>query len=204
MSKYIDLNYRPRSYFWAAELGIQLSSDIKGSVRKELAEHLLDKNIDELSEFINKPKLSAEERNITGKIHPILMGGEYLPDWFENEVEIARISINSVTGDVVCVYARQTNEGIAYRVVDEYDGDTLNDDEQPVTKSPMTLGELTDYFMETWDLFGVLYMNFVEYGDEVEMAHMFIADASSSFYRQFGEFIDQKVDAWVKEHTTKE
>ena len=41
MRNKIDLQYRPRSYFWAEELGVQLSSDIKGAERKALYESLL-------------------------------------------------------------------------------------------------------------------------------------------------------------------
>jgi hypothetical protein len=42
-------------------------------------------------------------RQATGAIHPWLMGGEYLPDRQDNEVEIARITIAFTTRDVTCV-----------------------------------------------------------------------------------------------------
>jgi hypothetical protein len=203
MTNAIDLKYKPKSYFWAKDLGIQLSSNIKGAVRKELYEKLIDvdKN-EEIDDFLNKEKLSDEERKNFGQMHPMFMGGEYLDDKEKDEVEIARIVINSVTCDVTCVYAKKLLEGIQYRVVDEYDGDTLNEDEQPITKEPMTLEELTDYFLSTWDLMNVLEDNFVVYGDEVEMARYFVKEASSSFYSQFEELIRQKIDEWVIERTT--
>jgi hypothetical protein len=53
------------------------------------------------------------------------MGGEYLPDRRDTEVEIARINIDSTTSDVTSVYARPGKDRINYRVVDEYQGDTL-------------------------------------------------------------------------------
>jgi 6-pyruvoyl-tetrahydropterin synthase len=203
MSNAIDLKYKPKSYFWAKDLGIQLTSDIKGAVRKGLAEELIDADKNkELDEFLNKAKLSEEQRKNFGAIHPMFMGGEYLDDKEEDEVEIARIVINSTTFDVICVYAKKLLDGIQYRVVDEYDGDTLNEDEQPITKEPMTLEELADYFLSTWDLMYVLEDNFVVYGDEPEMARWFVKEASSSFYSQFEELIRQKVDEWVIARTT--
>jgi hypothetical protein len=55
----------------------------------------------------------------------MFMGGNYLPDTEEGEVEIARIEIASTTFDVTCLFAKQNNGRILYRVVDEYEGDTL-------------------------------------------------------------------------------
>ena len=55
------------------------------------------------------------------------MGGEYLPDRRDTEVEIARLNIDSTTSDVTSVYARPGKDRINYRVVDEYDGDTLSE-----------------------------------------------------------------------------
>jgi hypothetical protein len=40
-------------------------------------------------------------------------------------VEIARLNIDSTTSDVTSVYARPGKDRINYRVVDEYQGDTL-------------------------------------------------------------------------------
>lgn len=55
------------------------------------------------------------------------MGGEYLPTVSTSEVEFARIRINSTTGDVTSVYTSLLGRRMAYRVVDEYQGDTLSD-----------------------------------------------------------------------------
>jgi hypothetical protein len=59
------------------------------------------------------------------------MGGEYLPDLKQDEVEIARITIASTTQDVTSVFARRGKHRIYYRVVDEYGGETLLRQEQP-------------------------------------------------------------------------
>lgn len=50
-----------------------------------------------------------------------LEGGDYLPKFLNCEVEIARLSLESTTWDVISIRARPTSRGIIYRVVDEYD-----------------------------------------------------------------------------------
>jgi hypothetical protein len=70
------------------------------------------------------------------------MGGNYLPDTDTGEVEIARISLGAVTCDVTCVYACMRKGMIHYRVVDEYEGETLNKPTTRRTKPPMTLVQL--------------------------------------------------------------
>ena len=49
----IDLDYRPHSYFWAKERGIQLSSQIKGAQRKALYDaSVADGEVSDLDEFL--------------------------------------------------------------------------------------------------------------------------------------------------------
>ena len=76
-----------------------------------------------------------------GSLHPMFMGGEYLPGYRTNELEIARASLESVTGDVVSIRARLLDNGrIAYRVEDEYE---TKFSWLPATSAqPLTMGEL--------------------------------------------------------------
>lgn len=117
------------------------------------------------------------------------MGGEYLPDMEEEEVEIARISIHSTTGDVTSVYARRTPEGIAYRVVDEYGGDTLSGDNERASKLPLTLDELVNFLLGAWPLLDVLEMNYED--DLPRMLGFFWAD--SAFYPHLDTLLRQRV-----------
>jgi len=41
-----------------------------------------------------------------GAIHPSFMGGEYLPGYRRNEVEIVRIELDSTTSDAISLRAR--------------------------------------------------------------------------------------------------
>ena len=56
-----------------------------------------------------------------GRLHPSNMGGEYLPLLRKGEVEIARISLQSVTADQISIRARRLSKRIGYRIVDEYE-----------------------------------------------------------------------------------
>jgi len=116
----IDLHWRPKSYFWPLGVETQLLTHVKGAARRAALQRLIDEGrLDEIPDFLATAKLSEEERTAIGHIHPRFMGGEYLPDQDEGEVEIARIEIDSTTSDVTSVYARRDGSTIRYRVVDE-------------------------------------------------------------------------------------
>jgi hypothetical protein len=157
----IDLEFRPASYFWPLSLETHLLTCIKGVERKALLRELIDSGrFDEIPAFLKQSALSEEERQALGRIHPALMGGEFLPDLRQNEVEIARITIASTTQDVTSVFARRGKNRIYYRVVDEYDGDTLSDKTTRTSTRPLTLSELEAFLNCSWSIFDVLAMNF--------------------------------------------
>jgi hypothetical protein len=198
MKKRIDQSYRPTNYFWAHDRGIRLASNIKGAERKALYERLLKEGDSAAcDELLTQSSLTVEQRR-RANVHPAFMGGEYLPDCDPNEVEIARITIASTTQDVTCVYAKRVAGGIDYRVVDEYEGMTLDDETTLCTSEPMALSELVQFFMTAWDLRMVLDANFVENGYPRSHARGFIVDASSSFYAQFGDAMDKYVGDWIR------
>ena len=195
---HINLNYRPISYFWAADKGIHLSSNIMGAERKAMYEHLVAEGKTELiDDWIASPVLSAEDRARIGRSHPAFMGGEYLPHRTQQEVEIARITIASTTQDVTSVYAKRGKDRIYYRVVDEYGGSTLEGPSHRTSKHPLTLKQLTDFFLNSWDLITCLDFNFEDSGYPRREVKRFIVDASSSFYAEFGALVHQRVDAWL-------
>jgi hypothetical protein len=193
----IDLAYRPESYFWAYDNNIKLASDIKGAERKAMYERALRSGDIELANaIISEPELTHEQRKAQSGIHPAWMGGEYLPKREAQEVEIARITIASTTQDVTCVYAKRGKSRIHYRIVDEYEGMTL-DNRRRTSLKPLSLIELFDFFIKGWDLFCCLDANFCEHGYVREEVQGFIVDASSSFYAEFGDLVTQRVDTWV-------
>ncbi len=197
-TKSIDLNFKPASYFLSLESATLLLSSIKGVERRRAVKELIDSGrLDEVPEFLGKSALSDEEREALGAIHPAFMGGEYLPDLEEDEVEIARITIRSVMSDATSVYARREEGEIRYRVVDEYGGETLRGvgPAEMSSDTPLTLEELVDFFDDAWPLMDVLQMNYP--GDLEGMLGFFAAD--SEFYDEIDDLYRERVIAEFKE-----
>src|SRR5438105_571660 len=115
----IDLEFRPQSYWATPESRF---ANVKGRVRREAIKKALETgNLDELPPDIAKDELSRATVEAAGRIHPSFMGGEYLPSCDEDEIEIARVNLQSVTFDVISIRAWRKEGEIFYRVVDEYD-----------------------------------------------------------------------------------
>lgn len=196
----IDLKYRPSTYFWASARGIALISDIKGAERRKLYQAALERGIDELlAPELTQHSLAHDDRQMQGRIHPASMGGEYLADCVSSEVEIARITIDSTTRDVTCIYARPVGKRIHYRVVDEYGGDTINGSGRRTSMRALNLVQLADFFLSNWDMFCCLNCNFSDDDYPRAEVHDFILDASSSFYAEFGILVHARIDQWLDE-----
>lgn len=179
MTKPIDLDYRPKTFFRPHALEKYLLSKVKGAVlRRKLTVLFEEGRYEEASNLLAQAVTTPEELKALEAIHPMFMGGNYLPDTEEGEVEIARISIKSTTFDVTCVYARADGGSNVYRVVDEYNGETLASPTETRLDRPMSLGEFADFFLRAWPLMEVLEMNFE---DDVEGALDFFSP-DSEFY----------------------
>jgi hypothetical protein len=186
----INLEFYPPSYFWPMGVEKHLLSRIKGSKRKAALRELIDTGrLDDIPDLLARSALSEAERISIGRIHPAFMGGEYLPDIEAEEVEIARIEIDSTTSDVTSVYARRGESGIDYRVVDEYGGDTLSGCNECTSVRPLTLAQLEKFFLGAWPLIDVLQSNFER--DIDGMLGFF--HASSQFYLDLDELLRLRV-----------
>ena len=194
----IDLQFRPRSYFWPLGLEKHLLARIKGAERKAALKQLIDaKRLDEIPDFLAQSALSDGERQALGRVHPAFMGGEYLPDLLQNEVAIARITIASTTQDVISVYARRGKNRIRYRVVDEYEGDTLSGKNTRTSTRPLALRDLEAFFNAAWSIFDVLAMNFGHSGYDRDEMLDFVVGVESQFYPQIGVLYQRRIDAWA-------
>jgi hypothetical protein len=190
MSEKIDIEYRPKSYFGPHRLEEYLISQAKSAVVREKLETLRSEGRhEELQALLGEEGVSKSSLKALESVHPMFMGGNYLPDTEEGEVEIARIEIASTTFDVTCLFARQDKGRIKYRVVDEYDSDTLTGPSEMTSDKPLTLGEMADFFLGAWSLIEVLQMNFE--GD-LEPALGFFS-AKSDFYPDFDRLCRQRV-----------
>lgn len=196
----INGDFRPRTYFWAHDLKVKLPSDIAGAERRRLYEAAVAAG--EPSLFLSDPDFSAEQlgpelRRAWGGYHPSHLGGEFLPRRRSEEVEIARIVIDSTTRDVTCVYARRGKNRIYYKVVDEYGGDTLSNAGTRTSKQPLTQSQLVDFFLGSWDLLNVLGFNFCDDGFPPRQVHRFLLEVRSSFYPDFEDEVRRRVDVWL-------
>lgn len=194
----LDLNFRPQTYFWPLNERSHVVAAIKGAERRAYVERMIAEGHEaELPSDLLKPNLRPEELQATIAVHPSFMGGEYLPDRADDEIEIARITLASVTQDVTCIYASRAGNGIAYRIVDEYDGESLTGPETCSSRLPMTVSELADFFLNTFDLLSILDMNFGSEGRQADEARAF-SWGSSEFYPGFKALVAHRVEVWLK------
>jgi len=192
----IDLDYRPRNYFWAADLKVPLPSSIAGEARRQLVRTLLEADRP-IPDGLDAAILDEETRQMWGRLHPANMGGEYLPPLRKGEVEIARIAIASTTGDVTSVYARRCKSRIRYRVVDEYGGDTLSGRNTRGSTHPLTLGDLEAFFNGAWSIFDLLECNFGREGYDIDQMLGFVVSVESQFYPRIGELYERRIATWA-------
>ena len=180
--KKLNLNFKPKSYFGPKDLTEHLISEIKSKAVKSRLNQLYRENrYDEVDELLNT---YDEEKMDPGLIHPMFMGGNYLDEKSFNEVEIANIVIKSTTYDVTSVYAQFNDGEILYRVVDEYEGETLTGLTHMKSKETLSLSELLSFFLGTWSLIECLDNNF--YGDVINNDKaMNFFQGNSDFYPEF-------------------
>lgn len=145
-SKDFQWDFRPETYWDNAKIGL---ANIKGEWRRRMVEGALRTGqIDVLVPSTLSDDLSHDERRYRGAMHPTLLGGEFLPEYLPDEVEIARLSLDSVTWDVYQVRAQASADGrIHYRVVDEYESweQGLFSVSPESSEKPFTFGEMVSF-----------------------------------------------------------
>src|SRR5512135_2815800 len=102
----IDWAYRPASYFGSLDTRTRILNRVSGTVRRSSVEQAMEDGsalavpADELDPLLDEQRLRR-----WGRVHPSMMGGEYLPEIVPGEIEIARIELQSVTADVISIRA---------------------------------------------------------------------------------------------------
>lgn len=190
-----DMEFRPKSYWVYDDPKKKVRATVKGTVRRAVAEAAIDGDPVGLTDpHCFDELLSSAERDLRGSFHPMLMGGEYLPDLGAGEVEIARVEYQSVTGDVVSVRARWEQGAIHYRVADEYENAFTV--EPASSARPLSMGEIVK-LIDTADIvMAVVLMNH-EYGTGDPEDVRDFATVSSAFYPELGGWYADMVDAWA-------
>jgi hypothetical protein len=205
MSVQIDLNRRPNTYWPEALDREQLLSRIQGESRRTIARDILaTKGFAGLNAFFARETLDDEERRYWGLVHPQCMGGEYLPQLGIGDVEIARISLASTTGDQISIRASHAGEKIRYEVCDEYESEVELAFAE--SKQPLTLGELIQLIdgsrhREQEQPGGLLvchWENMVEWDYSLDEAIEF-ASIESAWYPQLDSYYAEVASDWKEQ-----
>jgi hypothetical protein len=204
MKKYPDIDYshQPGNYWDDGNLLGAILRNIKGTKRRQMiADYWNDGRLDELNDELLKDTIDAGLRERLGKIHPAFMGGEYLPDYRPGEVEIARIELESTTGDVISIRARRVSRGIRYRVVDEYDTNFVLP--RKTSRQPLTLAGLIALIDGT-SIDGIntgLATVYNEQGGDnfaSRKSYRHFTRVGSDIYPQLGRHYEHLYDEWVE------
>jgi hypothetical protein len=194
-----DLDFRPRSYFWPMGLREHLLATVKGTLRRELIALLGEREAladEAVAGILARERISEPLRRALGRIHPAFMSGEYLPDLRRGELEIARVTVGSVMGDVTSVRARRTKKGIAYRIEDEHE--TEYEARPRWSREPLSMLELIrliENAKPASPTLGVLKMN-REGGSEWDDLEGFV-EVTSPFYPQLGAWYERYLGLWI-------
>jgi len=191
----IDLEFRPRDYFWAADLKVPLLSGIGGASRRQLVGDLIAGG-DPIPAGLDATVLDEDVRQAWGRIHPSNMGGEFLPALRRDEVEIARISLASVTADQISVRARRSGKRIAYCVVDEYGSEIATYICRPASSvSPLSFRRLIE-LMESACEGGSIILPILKMTSDSAALEEFVS-VTSDFYPDLGRYYHALTDAWI-------
>ena len=197
----IDLSFRPRTYFGPLPLATHLLAHVTGQERRELLRARLATVHDDLPAELVASSLDDDTRDAVGRIHPAFMGGEYLPPLKDNETEIARISLASVTADQISVRAQQLREGVAYRIVDEYSNEYVSYQCRPnLTEVPLTLAEIVGMLDGACESGGAVLSHIIaniECGADPEEMRRFVR-VSSEFYSQLESYYAHRIASWFE------
>jgi hypothetical protein len=137
----IDYGFRPNSYWETRSPLLEILKNVQGAVRRKIIQERWNAGtIYGLPDDLLVDALSDEQREDLAQIHPSFRGGEFLPPYAAQELEIARIELQSYTWDVISIRARRTDDTIFYSICDEYASEF--ELRPPLSHIPLTLGEL--------------------------------------------------------------
>ena len=206
----IKYSFRPKSY-WGEDNVLQaLLRDVKGAERRKMIKYFYKEgNFQELEETFTKPSLSEDERKRLGAIHPMFMGGEYLPDCNSGETEIARVTLRSTMQDVISIRSKDEDGELHYSVSDEYDDHKFRL-WRDTSLEPFSLKDMIEFLDKSSQGIGypgglsLSYNNSnADSGLDRESLEDFTT-ISSEIYPQLEKHYDRVFAAWVAEEQEEE
>jgi hypothetical protein len=208
----INYDFRPESYWDPARNPLEAAlRNVKGRNRREMIRDY-DSNglLPALSDNLLRDTLEEDTRRSLDLIHPSFMGGEYLPDYRRDEVEIARIELQSTTSDVISIRARPRGKRIEYSVCDEYQVEYRLP--QKTSREPFSLRDLIRFLDSVehpehdpeWKRFGfVLSFNqtSLDCSGDLEVLKDFTS-VDSDFYSELGRHYARGISDWYEASLT--
>lgn len=205
LPKKFNLNFRPVDYFRDLTFEEKASTKIYGEIRQAAA-------VNKIKTKYYPPELVGRKfhtylKEDEGRKHPWLLGGEELPDLYDNEIEICRIVIKSSTLDIISLRAQKIENELHFRIVDEHE---INDYQLPykISKSPLSMKEIvsnldeciinqsTDY---KEGLVKSIFCEQINDFDTFEEASKFIS-VHSIFYHQLENYYEEmKLNWYIQE-----
>ena len=200
----IDYKQRPASYWTEEHPLTAILRNVKGRERRAMIRSYWEQGrLGELDETLLRDTLSEEDRDRLGQIHPVFMGGEYLPEYDDDEVEIARLDLESTTADVISIRARRLGRRIRYRIVDEYNGEFRLEREE--STRPLSLAGLIRFLdgsshpdLSEGLVLGYNAMN-VDCSGDSRAAYRHFTRISSDIYPELSHHYAYVLDEWVAE-----
>ena len=212
MKRYRGIKYSflPDNYWYDETVLQAILRNVKGTERRKMIKVFYEQGVfQELEETFTKTSLTDEERKGLANIHPMFMGGEYLPDCNSNETEIARVTLRSTMQDVISIRAKGEDGELHYSVADEYDDHEFSLWTDSSLK-PFTLKELIEFLDNSSQGLGypgglsLSYNNSnADSGLDRESLEDFTT-ISSEIYPQLEKHYDRVFADWVAEEQEEE
>ncbi len=205
----IDYEYKPNNMFdKSLKDFVHVVSRIKGTNRQRMAEDYYNNgNFESLDPIILHESLGKEQIESFSRIDPSFLGGEFLDDFFENEVEVARIVLCTAHLDTISIRAQKTkNHSINLRIIDEYDSEfpleVTQFDEIP------TFAELVDWFEHEYSEEGGLILMHLKSAADSGAERSEIEDFvsfKSFYYPELSIHTEMRIKKWLENYySTKE
>ncbi len=110
-----DLSFRPATYWSESKRAL---ANVTGTLRRQAFHSALEKGGVPSLHLLNDDR-DESYRQMLGAIHPAMRSGEDLTPVRRNETEIARLTLDSIHGEVTSIRARSCGGRFLYRVEEE-------------------------------------------------------------------------------------
>ena len=207
--KKYNLEYRPSTYFptYRPKQRELTLVDIEDPLVRAVIDYLREageyEGHTDGDESTESPRLSGQDEAVSANEPATFFGGCCLPNLQEEEIEIARVHLESTTFDIISVRAQKQDGRLLYSVVDEYEGQLEYTCKRESSDQPLTMAEVID-LMESTDVdldytglvLGMIQHRYEYSGDAEQWVHF--ASVSSNIYPELGAWYEDAMEEWYE------